>query len=117
MASVLRFKDENDAVLQGNDTTYGLAAAVWTKDISRAHAVARRLRAGTVLGQLLSGDGPLSPFGGYKQSGFGREPGKAMPSHHDRAKSTLFIQASGSLRDLYEQPWISYGVFTGMCLY
>ena len=40
-----------------------------------------------------------------------------MPSHHDRAKSTLFIQVSGSLRDLYEQPWISYGVFTGMCLY
>ena len=40
-----------------------------------------------------------------------------MPSHHDRAKSTLFIQASGSLRDLYDRRWISYGVFTGMCLY
>jgi hypothetical protein len=45
------------------------------------------------------------------------EAGKAMPSHHDRAKSTLFIQASGSLRDLYDPRWISYGVFTGMCLY
>jgi acyl-CoA reductase-like NAD-dependent aldehyde dehydrogenase len=48
VVSVIPFKDENDAVLQGNDTTYGLAAAVWTNDVSRAHKVARRLKAGTV---------------------------------------------------------------------
>jgi acyl-CoA reductase-like NAD-dependent aldehyde dehydrogenase len=48
VASVIPFKDENDAVLQGNDTTYGLAAAVWTNDVSRAHKVARALKAGTV---------------------------------------------------------------------
>src|SRR5581483_7046929 len=42
---LIPFKDENDAVLQGNATTYGLAAGVWTKDVSRAHAVARKLRA------------------------------------------------------------------------
>ena len=48
VAATIPFKDENDAVFQGNDTTYGLAAAVWTNDISRAHKVARALKAGTV---------------------------------------------------------------------
>jgi phenylacetaldehyde dehydrogenase len=48
VAAVIPFKDENDAVFQGNDTTYGLAAVVWTKDVSRAHKVARALKAGTV---------------------------------------------------------------------
>ena len=48
VAAAIPFKDENDAILQGNDTTYGLAAAVWTRDISRAHRVARALKAGTV---------------------------------------------------------------------
>jgi acyl-CoA reductase-like NAD-dependent aldehyde dehydrogenase len=75
VASVIRFKDENDAVLQGNDTTYGLAAAVWTRDISRAHAVARKLKAGTVWINCYMAMDPISPFGGYKQSGFGRELG------------------------------------------
>jgi aldehyde dehydrogenase family protein len=101
VASVLRFKDENDAVLQDNDTTYGLAAVVWTKDISRAHAVARRLRAGTVWVNCYLATDPLSPFGGYKQSGFGREAGKAMPSHHDHANLLRLF----SRRDLY-------GIFT-----
>ncbi|MGH7339892.1 MAG: aldehyde dehydrogenase family protein, partial [Candidatus Rokuibacteriota bacterium] len=48
VVSVIPFKDENDAVLQGNDTTYGLAAGVWTRDVSKAHRVARAIRAGTV---------------------------------------------------------------------
>jgi acyl-CoA reductase-like NAD-dependent aldehyde dehydrogenase len=48
VAAAIPFKDETDAVFQGNDTTYGLAAAVWTRDISRAHRVARALKAGTV---------------------------------------------------------------------
>ena len=48
VASAIKFKDEDDAVFQGNDTTYGLAAAVWTKDINRALKVARKLKAGTV---------------------------------------------------------------------
>ncbi len=48
VAAAIPFKDENDAILQGNDTTYGLAAAVWTRDIGRAHRVARALKAGTV---------------------------------------------------------------------
>ncbi|HXW84220.1 MAG TPA: aldehyde dehydrogenase family protein, partial [Candidatus Binataceae bacterium] len=76
VASAIPFKDENDAVLQGNDTTYGLAAAVWTKDINRAHKVARSLKAGTVWINCYGMIDPMSPFGGYKQSGFGRELGK-----------------------------------------
>ena len=73
VAAVIPFKDENDAVLQGNDTTYGLAAAVWTRDISRAHKVARALKAGTVWVNTYLELDVGSPFGGYKQSGIGRE--------------------------------------------
>ena len=78
VASVIPFKDENDAVLQGNDTTYGLAAAVWTTDVARAHKVARALKAGTVWVNCYNNIDPISPFGGYKQSGIGRELGQAF---------------------------------------
>jgi acyl-CoA reductase-like NAD-dependent aldehyde dehydrogenase len=73
VAAAIPFKDENDAVFQGNDTTYGLAAAVWTRDISRAHKVARALKAGTVWVNCYGMIDTGMPFGGYKQSGFGRE--------------------------------------------
>jgi acyl-CoA reductase-like NAD-dependent aldehyde dehydrogenase len=73
VAAVLPFKDENDAVLQGNDTTYGLAAGIWTRDLSRAHKVARRLKAGTVWINCYIVLDFAMPFGGYKQSGQGRE--------------------------------------------
>ena len=73
VAAVLPFKDENDAVFQGNDTTYGLAAGIWTRDISRAHKVARRLKAGMVWINCYMVLDFAMPFGGYKQSGQGRE--------------------------------------------
>jgi acyl-CoA reductase-like NAD-dependent aldehyde dehydrogenase len=73
VAAVIPFKDENDAVFQGNDTTYGLAAGIWTRDISRAHKVARRLKAGTVWINCYIVLDFTMPFGGYKQSGQGRE--------------------------------------------
>jgi acyl-CoA reductase-like NAD-dependent aldehyde dehydrogenase len=73
VAATIPFKDENDAVFQSNDTTYGLAAAVWTRDISRAHKVARALKAGTVWVNCYGIVDTTMPFGGYKQSGFGRE--------------------------------------------
>jgi len=76
VAAAIPFKDESDAILQGNDTTYGLAAAVWTKDISRALKVARALKAGTVWVNCYGLADTSMPFGGYKQSGFGRENGK-----------------------------------------
>jgi acyl-CoA reductase-like NAD-dependent aldehyde dehydrogenase len=75
VGAAIAFKDEDDAILQGNDTTYGLAAAVWTRDVSRALKVARALKAGTVWINTYGGADPISPFGGYKQSGFGRELG------------------------------------------
>jgi acyl-CoA reductase-like NAD-dependent aldehyde dehydrogenase len=76
VVAAIPFKDEHDAVLQGNDTIYGLAAGVWTRDVSKAHKVARALKAGTVWVNCYNQMDPTSPFGGYKQSGFGRELGK-----------------------------------------
>jgi len=73
--SIIPFKDENDAVLQGNATTYGLAAGVWTRDVSKAHRLARALRAGTVWINCYNVFDPAAPFGGYKESGYGREGG------------------------------------------
>jgi acyl-CoA reductase-like NAD-dependent aldehyde dehydrogenase len=87
VAAAIPFKDENDAVFQGNDTTYGLAAAVWTRDISRAHTIARKLKAGTVWINCYSVLDPISPFGGYKQSGFGRELGKHSIELYTQIKS------------------------------
>jgi acyl-CoA reductase-like NAD-dependent aldehyde dehydrogenase len=87
VAAAISFKDEADAVFQGNDTTYGLAAAVWTRDISRAHKVARALKAGTVWVNTYGSVDPISPFGGYKQSGFGRELGKHSLELYTQIKS------------------------------
>jgi len=73
--SILAFKDEEEAVQIANDTSYGLAAAVWSADKGRALTVARRIRAG----QVDINGAPfnlLAPFGGFKQSGYGREAGK-----------------------------------------
>src|SRR5690349_3491973 len=66
VASAIKFKDENDVVVQGNDTDYGLAAAIWTKDINRALTIARKLKAGTVWINTYGQIDPMSPFGGYK---------------------------------------------------
>jgi betaine-aldehyde dehydrogenase len=73
--SIISYKDEEEALRTANDTDYGLAAAVWSADEQRAHAVARRLRAGQV---AVNGgaDNLIAPFGGYKQSGNGREMGR-----------------------------------------
>ncbi|MGH8011242.1 MAG: aldehyde dehydrogenase family protein [Candidatus Binataceae bacterium] len=89
VAAVIPFKDESDAVFQGNDTRYGLAAAVWTRDISRAHKVARALKAGTVWINCFGTVDPISPFGGYKQSGFGRELGKHSLELYTQIKSVF----------------------------
>jgi len=91
VASLIPFQDETDAVLQANDTIYGLAAAVWTRNINRAHQLARRLRAGTVWINCYGILDPISSFGGYKQSGFGRELGKHSIELYTQAKS-VFIK-------------------------
>jgi 4-guanidinobutyraldehyde dehydrogenase/NAD-dependent aldehyde dehydrogenase len=71
--SVIEFDDAEEAVRIANDTPYGLAAAVWTADLSRAHNIARALRAGSVWVNLYDGGDMMAPFGGYKQSGNGRD--------------------------------------------
>ncbi|HYC21296.1 MAG TPA: aldehyde dehydrogenase family protein [Candidatus Bathyarchaeia archaeon] len=87
VVSVLPFKDENDAVFQGNNTFYGLAAGVWTRDVSKAHRVARALRAGTVWVNCYNVFDPAAPFGGYKQSGYGRELGRYALDLYTQVKS------------------------------
>jgi gamma-glutamyl-gamma-aminobutyraldehyde dehydrogenase len=71
--SVLRFKDEAQAVALANGSTYGLQASVWSDNLNRAHRVARALRAGTVHVNQYDEDDITVPFGGYKQSGNGRD--------------------------------------------
>jgi aldehyde dehydrogenase (NAD+) len=74
--AVLAFEDEDEAVSLANSADYGLVCGVWTRDISRAHRVARRVEAGQVyVNGYGAGGGVELPFGGYKKSGFGREKG------------------------------------------
>lgn len=73
VVSVIKFKDEEEAIKLANDTTYGLAANVWSRDIKRAHRVAHRLQAGSVWLNCHGVIDPAAPFGGFKQSGWGRE--------------------------------------------
>jgi aldehyde dehydrogenase (NAD+) len=74
--SILKFKDMDDLVERANKTIYGLAAAVWTRDISKAHHVANNVRAGTVWVNCFDVFDAGAPFGGFKQSGIGRELGE-----------------------------------------
>ena len=74
--SVLRFSDIDELVRRANATPFGLAAAVWTRDVSKAHILAERLRAGTVWVNCYDVFDAAAPFGGFKQSGFGRELGQ-----------------------------------------
>jgi acyl-CoA reductase-like NAD-dependent aldehyde dehydrogenase len=76
VACLIPFKDEDDVVKQANDTTYGLAAGVFTRDLSRGHRVSRGLKAGSVWVNTYNAVSPMAPFGGFKQSGVGRELGR-----------------------------------------
>lgn len=87
--SVIPFKDEDDAVFQANEINYGLSAAVWTKDISRAHKVARALKSGRVWINTFGDSDPVMSFGGYKQSGLGREFGAESLDAYTQTKAVL----------------------------
>ncbi len=73
--SVFKFRDVDEIIKRANDTMFGLAAAVWTRDISKAHRIANELKAGTVWINCYDVFDAAAPFGGYKMSGMGRELG------------------------------------------
>jgi len=85
--TVIPFDGADDAVTQANDVAYGLAAGVWTRDVKKAHTVARRLAAGTVWINMYNFYDPGMPFGGVKGSGFGRDLGEACLQEYTQVKS------------------------------
>lgn len=91
--SVIPFKDEEEAVEIGNDVVFGLAAGIWTQNIRRAIEVSKRLQAGTVWVNMYRAVSYLAPFGGYKQSGLGRESGQEAIREYMQTK-TVWISTS-----------------------
>ncbi len=85
--SIMRFDDVEEAIARGNRTTYGLAAAVWTRDGAKAHRIAAGLKAGTVWINCFDVFDTAAPFGGYKQSGMGRELGEYALSNYTEVKT------------------------------
>jgi aldehyde dehydrogenase (NAD+) len=91
--SVIPFKDEDEAIAIGNDVVYGLAAGVWTQSMRRAFLMAEKLQAGTVWINTYRAVSYLSPFGGYKRSGLGRESGQEMIKEYLQTKSVWISTA------------------------
>jgi aldehyde dehydrogenase (NAD+) len=99
--SVIKFKDEDEAVEIANDTRFGLAAAVWTQNVHRAHRVAHRLRAGTVWINAYRVVSFATPFGGFKESGLGRENGVDSIREFTETKS-VYVELTGAPRDPFK---------------
>jgi len=86
--SVFSFKDEAEAIRTANDTIYGLAAAVWTRDINVAHRISRAIRAGMVYINCYHDDDITVPFGGFKESGIGRDKSLHALDKYTELKTT-----------------------------
>ncbi|MCL4171462.1 UNVERIFIED_CONTAM: hypothetical protein GTU68_059448, partial [Idotea baltica] len=87
VVAAMPFTNDEEIACQANDSTYGLAAGIWTQDISRAHKLAQAVKAGTVWVNCYSIFDAALPFGGYKQSGWGREMGHAALENYLQSKS------------------------------
>jgi acyl-CoA reductase-like NAD-dependent aldehyde dehydrogenase len=85
--AAIEFADVDEAIARANDSVYGLAAGVWTRDIKKAHYVASRLKAGTVWVNTYNVYDTAAPFGGYKQSGFGREMSRHALDYYTQVKA------------------------------
>jgi aldehyde dehydrogenase (NAD+) len=95
---VLTFHEEEEVVALANDSAYGLAAGVWTKDVQRAHRVAQELDAGTVWINMYRALSYASPFGGYKNSGHGRELGIEAINEFTQTKS-VWVELADTVPD------------------
>ena len=94
VVSVISFKDEDELLRQANETIYGLSAGIWTRDIVRAHRFAKEIKAGVIWINTFNMFNAASPFGGYKQSGYGREMGKHALEMYTHVKS-VWVDLSG----------------------
>jgi len=94
VSSVITFDNDDDLIRQANETMYGLSAGIWTRDITRAHRFARAVKAGVVWINTFNMMNAASPFGGYKQSGYGREMGKHALELYTQVKS-VWVDLSG----------------------
>lgn len=99
--SVIKFSDDEEAVSIANDTPYGLAAGVWTNDIKRALRIPRLLRAGSIWVNQYNMITPYTPFGGYKQSGFGRDLSRHALEQYTQIKN-VYIDHSDDLLTFYD---------------
>ncbi len=91
--SALRFSDEDEAVAYANNSRFGLGAGVFTRDVGRAIRVSKRIRSGIVWVNTYRAVSPIAPFGGFKQSGYGREAGLDAVYDYTRTK-TIWINTS-----------------------